>query len=214
MTRGAGAAAGMLVALLLAGCGSSATAGSASESTSTGLVAPGNTAIPKSLLAGERPIGRGPRFEPSLLGTPSGSCTAELGRRAQVHIELFGADRVVLLRAGIGTRRPRRFLDGRLTQAGCFGAIVTLDPTGTVYFRRGQPLTLEALFREWGHALTPAQMASFAGTVRVYIDGRRRPVSPDSVRLAAGAEIVVEVGPYVPPHASFPFPKPPPVTLR
>jgi hypothetical protein len=199
-----------VAAMVLSACGSSEPSTAASAS----FAGAANSPIPKSLLAGERPIGRGPRFQPALLGTPAGECSADLGPRAQAHVEMFGSNRVVLLSAGIGTRRPRRFLDGRLTLAGCFGAIVTLDPTGTVYFRRGERPTLATLFREWGHSLTHNQMASFTGRVRLYLDGHRSSQSPRSVRLAPNAEIVLEVGPYVPPHASFSFPQTPAATLR
>jgi hypothetical protein len=217
MTRVAGAAAATLTAVMLAACGSSGAsmpAHGTSSTTSGSFTGAGNAQIPKSLLAGERPIGRGERFQPALLGGPLGACTPALERRAQAHVELFGSNRVVLLSAGIGTRGPRRFLDGRLTHAKCFGAIVTLDPTGTVYFRPGERLTLAALFNEWGHTLTRTRMASFPGRVSVYIDGHRSSRSPVSIRLAPNAEIVLEVGPYVPPHARFSFPALPSVSLR
>jgi hypothetical protein len=215
VTRIAEATAATLVAVLLAACGSSGTSTPAhrrSSTTSGGFRGTANARIPKSLLAGERPIGRGPRFQPALRGGPAGACSAELERRAQAHLELFGSNRVVLLSAGIGTRGPRRFLDGRLTHARCFGAIVTLDPTGTVYFRPAERLTLATLFREWGHALTRTQMASFVGRVSVYIDGHRSSGSPGSVQLAPNAEIVLEVGPHVRPHARFSFPSLPSVS--
>jgi hypothetical protein len=191
--------------LLVAGCGSSTPA---KQRRAGG-------GIPASLLAGERPIGRGPRFQPALLGSVQGSCTTSLGRRNQVHVEVFGANRVVLFPAGIGTRPPRRLTDGRVVRAVCFGELVTLDPTGTLYLRPGSRLTLGDLFDAWGQSLTATRIASFSGRhVRVYVNGRRRLQAPRRVVLTSGAEIVLEIGSYVPPHNRFSFPPGPPPGLR
>jgi hypothetical protein len=193
--------------LMLAGCGAARTASPER----------GGSGIPASLLARERPIGGGPRFQPHNAGTITGRCRPTLGKRAQVHIELFGANRVVLLAAGIGTRSPRRFSDGRLVKAACFGGVVTLDPTGTVYFRTGtHRLTLGDLFDAWGQRLITTRIASFSGTepVRAYVNGRARGGNPRRIALTAGTEVVLEVGPHVPPHTHFPFPPKPAATLR
>ncbi len=189
--------------LLLAGCG----ARPAAQRRASG--------IPSSLLAAARPIGRGPRFQPPAGTGVTGPCRTPLGRRQQAHIELFGANRVVLLAAGIGTRPPRRIRDGRLTQARCFGAIVTLDPTGIVYFRPGARLTVGELFAAWDQRLGARRIASFTGgRVRVYVNGRRSASSPATVSLTQDAEIVLEVGPRVPPHSHFSFPAAPLSGLR
>jgi hypothetical protein len=42
--------------------------------------------------------------------------------------------------------------------------------------------------------------------VAVFVGGRRWRGLPASVPLARHSEIVLEVGPYVPPHASYTFP--------
>ena len=188
---------GILACALIAGCGGTP---AASVRQRTG-------AIPPSLLAGVRPIGRGPRFQPPLKGSATGACTTRLGAREQAHVELFGANRVVLLAAGIGTRAPRKLMDGRLQRAACFGALVTLDPTGTVYLRPGTHPTVGELFTAWGQPLTRRRIASFSGArVHVYVDGRLHRGSPRSVPLTSGAEIVLEVGPHVPPHRAYRFP--------
>lgn len=174
-----------------------------------------STRIPPSLLAGERPIGRGARFHPAVSGPVLGRCTRTLGRRSQAHIEIFGANRVVLLGIGIGTRPPRRQLGGRLTVAACFGNLVTLDPTGTVYFRPCSHVTLGDVFRSWGQSLSGSRVASFHhGQTTVFIDGVRRRGSPSTVPLRNGAEIVVENGPHVPPHVRFGFPPLPSPWMR
>jgi hypothetical protein len=170
--------------------------------------------IPASLLAGVRPIGRGPRFQPPISGTVPGRCQRKLGVRLAAHIEVFGANRVVLLAAGIGSAAPREFRDGRLTEAGCFGDLVTLDPTGVVFFRAHSGVTLGTVFRAWGQPLTPTQVASFrGGNTQTYVDGKLWHRAPSAVPLTSGAEIVVEIGPHVPPHRHFVFaPSPSPRT--
>jgi hypothetical protein len=89
---------------------------------------------------------------------------------------MFAANRVLLLPAGIGTSPPRTTMDGRVTAARCYGALVTLGPTGMVLVRPGASLTLGSLFSSWGQPLSRTRLASFtaaAGTgVSVFADGR------------------------------------------
>ena len=171
---------------------------------------PDTASIPRALLSEARPIGTGPRFTLSASGPIAGSCRPSLGPRDGVHVEVFAADRVLLLPAGIGARRPWRTLDGRVTNARCYGGLATLDPTGLVLVRPGSRLTLADLFRAWGEPLSRTRLASFtapAGTqVAVYVDGRPWPGEPAAVPLRRHAEIVLEVGPHVPPHSSYAFP--------
>lgn len=202
----------VFVALSLAGCGAGraepAKQRRAGVGNRVGITLGGQ--IPASLLAGARPIGRGPRFQPPISGAVPGRCERTLGRRVAAHIEVFGANQVVLLAAGIGTTGPREFRDGRLTEARCFGDIVTLDPTGIVYFRASAGLTLGTVFGAWGEPLTATRVASFTGgRTATYVDGRAWRGAPSAVRLTPGAEIVVEIGPHVPPHRRFVFPPPP-----
>jgi hypothetical protein len=125
-------------------------------------------------------------------------------------VEVFAANRVLLLPAGIGTKPPRDLLDGRVVRAACYGQLVTLDPTGVVLVRPGAQPTLGALFRSWGQPLSTTRLASFtapAGTrVTVFVDGRPWHGTPAAVPLTRRAEIVLEVGPHVPPHQSYTFP--------
>jgi hypothetical protein len=164
--------------------------------------APASPQIPRSLLSEARPIGTGPRFTLSASGPVTGSCARSLGPRFGVHVEVFAANRVLLLPAGIGARQPWR--------ERCYGALVTLDPTGLVLVRPGQRLTLAALFRSWGEPLSRTRLTSFTaqrGTqVAVFVDGRPWRAAPAAVPLTPHAEIVLEVGPHVPPHSSYAFP--------
>ena len=125
-------------------------------------------------------------------------------------MELFAADRVVLVAAGIGTRPPRRLSEGRISSASCYGEMVTLDPTGLVLVRRDRARCWLTCFVAWGQPLSTRRLASFSasagGSVSVFVDGRRWDGTPGSVPLRRHSEIVLEVGPYVPPHHAYMFP--------
>ncbi|HEY2260305.1 MAG TPA: hypothetical protein VGH45_11360 [Solirubrobacteraceae bacterium] len=187
----------------LVGCGSH-------HPTATARQIPPGTGIPPALVREARPIGRGPRFHPPATGRVPGRCRPGPGRRDGVHVELFAADRVVLVAAGIGARPPLAFSAGRITGARCYGDLVTLEPTGVVLVRRGVGLRLAALFAAWGQPLSRRRLAGFAaapGTqVAVFVNGLRWTGEPGAVPLARHEEIVLEVGPYVPPHSSYTFP--------
>jgi hypothetical protein len=188
-------------AAVVSACGSSASPSARPAATAS---------IPRALLSEARPIGTGPRFTRPASGPVAGPCQPSLGPRVGVHVEVFAANRVLLLPAGIGARRPWSKLNGAITGARCYGALVTLDPTGLVLVRPGARLTLADLFRSWGEPLSRTQLASFSaptGTqVAVFVDGRRWNAAPASVPLTRHAEIVLEVGPPVPPHSSYAFP--------
>lgn len=161
--------------------------------------------LPRALVREARPIGAGARFRPPARGAVPGPCRERLGARDAVHLELFARNRVVLVAAGIGVRARRA---GR---PACYGALVTLDPTGVVLVRRGRRATLADLFRAWGQPLTPTRLADFTaprGTrVELFVDGRRRPGAPGRLVLVRHAEIVLELAPHVPPHSSYSFPR-------
>ena len=169
-----------------------------------------SSALSPALLAQVRPIGRGPRFEPPSTGPVPGRCVRRLGPRSGVHVELFAANRVVIVPGSIGTRPPRRFASGRLSRARCYGDLVTIDPTGLVLVRPGLRLKLSDLFRAWGEPLSRTRLASFTaprGTrVVAFVEGRRWRGSPASVPLRRHSEIVLEIGPHVSPHGSYAFP--------
>ncbi len=175
-----------------------------------GRLPPSSPAIPRALLSQARPIGAGSRFHPLATGPVTGTCTPRLGARVGVHVEVFAANRVLLLPAGIGTKPPRNLLNGQVTKAQCYGRLVTLAPTGLVLVRPGAQPSLGTLFRSWGQPLSSTRLASFiapAGTyVKVFVDGLAWHGAPAAVPLTAHAEIVLEEGPYVPPHQSYTFP--------
>lgn len=151
------------------------------------------------------PVGPGPRYHPpARAGTVVPGCrSAALHGGARAHLELFANRRVVIVPAGIGLVRPRLRL-GRVVSAACHARLWTLDPSGVVRFERGA--TLRDLFAVWGQPLAPRRLASFRGSVSVYVNGARRSGDPRTLRLRDRDEIVLEVGGHVPPHPSFRFP--------
>ncbi len=187
----------MIAVGVLPGCGSSHHAAA-------------QDSLPADLVAQARPIGRGVSFHPPARGPVIGDCRARLGRRVGVHIELFAANRVVLVAAGIGTRPPWVLSAGRISTARCYGDLVTLEPTGVVQVRPGAGARLSDLFRSWGQPLSGTRLGPFSSErgqhVQVFVNGRRWRGSPQSVSLTRHSEIVLEVGPHVPPHRSYTFP--------
>ena len=188
------------------GCGSQA----AHRTHRTGSGGSAATGIPPALQREARPIGRGPGFHPPVSGPIVGRCRSRLGPRDGVHVELFAANRVVLLAAGIGTRPPLRFAAGRIARAACYGDLVTLEPTGVVLVRAGARMRLADLFRSWGEPLSSHRLASFRPAsgkrVLAYVGGRPWRQPPGRIPLRRHAEVVVEVGPPVAPHSRYTFP--------
>jgi hypothetical protein len=138
------------------------------------------------------PIGPGPAYRPAPVHAHTGACSPR-GSFA-VHVELFAGQRVVLVPAGIGA---------------CVDPVHTRVATGVVSVSAGRPHTLGDLFRVWGRPLGAHRLVSFTSRtpVRVYVNGRRATGPVAAVPLTRGAEIVVELGGYVPPHRFFLFPK-------
>ncbi|HEY3766950.1 MAG TPA: hypothetical protein VGL44_17430 [Gaiellales bacterium] len=159
------------------------------------------------------PIGRGPRFElPTGARADRGApirglrCSAASGAWADAHVEVFAAGRVVIVPPGVGIARPR-IQTGAVVRGGrCWYAVRTTDPTGVVRYRPGAGLDLADVFAVWGQPLGRHRLCGFrSAAVRVYVDGRRVHRVPGTVPLRRHAEIVVEIGRFVPPHHSYLF---------
>jgi hypothetical protein len=108
----------------------------------------------------------------------------------------------VIFPAGIGTRAPRRLSGGRIEHARCYGPLVTIDPTGLVLLRPSVRATVGDLFAEWGRPLR----VGFSGRLRAFVDGHEVAGDPAAIPLRRHAEIVLEVGGFVPPHHAYTFP--------
>jgi hypothetical protein len=85
----------------------------------------------------------------------------------------------------------------------------TREPTGVIELARSTQLRLGDFFAVWQKPLESRRLVSFrtdsSHLVRAYVDGRPYPGSPASIRLRRHAEIVLEIGRYVPPHVSYRF---------
>jgi len=186
-----GRAVSLLACLAVAGCGGTA---------------PQRKSDP--LPPGTRPIGPGPRFhQPIAAGVKVAGCRpGPLGPRFGVHLELFGEGLVALFPAGLGTEPPRKVFSGRVVRARCHGPLVTIDPTGLVLLRPGIKASVGDVFALWGRPLGPHRAAAFRGAVRAYVNGHRQPGPPQDIPLRRHDSIVLEVGPYVPPHRRYHFP--------
>jgi hypothetical protein len=170
--------------VVLAGCGSSA------------VTATNPTYIPLT-------VGSGRAYRPP--PAAHGACRPDVGARRGVHVELFAHRHVVLVPAGIGVRGPR-FAGAYVRGGRCFGALVTLEPTGVVEVGGGRH-TVGDLFAAWGQPVSSTRLAGFSGgRVVAWVDGRPVGGDPATIGLRRHAEIVLEIDGYVPPHRSYDFP--------
>jgi hypothetical protein len=157
-------------------------------------------------------VGPGAAYRPPALARPAApglglGCRPTLGPRRGLHLELFAHRQVILVAPGIGVAGARR--DGaRIAGGGCFGPLVTLDPTGVVELGpAGRRLRLGDLFAVWGQPVSRTRLAGFGGArVRAWVDGRAVGGDPAAITLRAHQEIVLEIAGYVPPHVSYGFP--------
>jgi hypothetical protein len=120
-------------------------------------------------------------------------CAAAGSPVQRVHVELFANGFAIVMPARIGVRN-----------AHCRAHTWTTTPTGVVRFDRAAKLG--DLFSVWGMALGWRRLLSFHAGVSVFRNGRRVRGDPRSVPLRDGDELVLETGPYIPPHRSFVFP--------
>lgn len=197
----------VLLALLCPGCSTGARS-SSSQAPSSALPDP----------ASARSVGRGPRYRPSPTGHLEAHAKPVGGMRclppgrvvSAAHIEIFADDHVVVVPSGIGFAPPLRRHGAYVSGGRCAYRMQTLAPTGLVLMQAGPTVTIGRLFDLWGQPFTRRRVAGFVapgGTeVSVFIDGARWRGDPSSAPIAPGAQIAMEVGPYVTPHARYTFP--------
>ena len=146
------------------------------------------------------PIGFGARYQLAP-GPPNASARLACSRAnttkqaEQAHVELFANKLVLLLPKGIGAGD------------GCTYAVRTSEPTGVVDFAPAAKPTLGDLFDVWGQPLSMRGFAGFHGAVSAWVGGQRWRGDVRAIPLRRHAEIVVEVGGYIPPHTFFLFPR-------
>ena len=157
------------------------------------------------------PIGVGPRYHPAAETVPVSGlrCSSAEVPRFGVHLELFADRRVVIVPAGIGIAPPLRRQGAYVLGGRCSYPLRTREPTGVVEIVRGASLTLGELFEVWGQPLSKNRLVGFSSRspILAFVDGRRFAGDPWTIPLRPHAEIVLELGGYVPPHSAFLFRK-------
>jgi hypothetical protein len=137
-------------------------------------------------------------------------CTREQRSRVGVHLELFANRRVVIVPPGVGIAPPRTHRGAYITAGRCEYPAITIEPTGVVQVARGGRITLGDLFAIWGQPLSSSRLAGFTAprgaVVSAFVGGRRWAGDAAAIPLARHAQIVLEVGGYVPPHRRYRFP--------
>jgi len=127
-----------------------------------------------------------------------------------VHLELFARGHVVAIPAGVGVAPPERRRGAYVVAGHCSYPLRTLEPTGVIEVRARALFKLGDFFAIWRQPLSRHQLAGFRVSprtpVRAYVGGRRWRRDIRLIPLARHAQIVLEAGPYVPPHPSYGFP--------
>jgi hypothetical protein len=160
------------------------------------------------------PIGPGPEYRPPagwpLEGVHYGPLAAlgglpgDVGSGARIHLELFANRLVVVVPGGIGVSAGRTTLYGFITDAPWHALAWTTEAGGVVHVSR-PGMRLGDVFAIWGQPLGADRMLTWAGPVRAFVDGESFRGDPAAITLSDGKQIVLEIGGYVPPHASFMF---------
>lgn len=138
-------------------------------------------------------------------------CTSARRRWTAFHLEVFARGLVVLVPAGIGIAPPRASDGVYVTSGRCSYALRTREPTGVVELEAGTRRTLGDFFAVWGAPLTATRLAGFRAVagerVRAYVAGRQWRGDIRAIPLTVHAQVVLQLGPYIPPHPSYHFPK-------
>jgi hypothetical protein len=185
--------AAVALAVVLAGCGGDTAAPLPRSAPGVGPDARWRPPSLSRAVAAARPVG-GLR------------CSRAARRRFGVHLELFAARRVVIVAPGIGIAPPRAAAGAYVRGGRCSYPVRTREPTGVLEVEAGRRLRLGDLFALWGQPLGTRRLAGFRGPVQAFVGGRRRHGDPRSIPLTPHAQIVLEVGGSVPPHARYGFP--------
>jgi hypothetical protein len=128
-------------------------------------------------------------------GAPVGELRGGVpGKTFRIHLEVFVDRKVVIVPAGIG-----------VSDKGCRYPVSTDRPDGVI--RAAPGLRLADVFRVWGMQLGPERIGWFGadGLVRAYVGGKLVHGPVGAIRLTPHAQIVLELGGYVPPHPHFLF---------
>ena len=122
------------------------------------------------------------------------ACGRGSAARDEAHVELFARGLVLLVPQGIGVG------------PGCSYPVRTTQPTGVVEFVAAAHPTVGSLFAVWGQPLGPRALAGFRGRVSAWVGGKRWHGAVASIPRTEHAELVLELGSYIPPHTFVLFP--------
>jgi hypothetical protein len=154
-------------------------------------------------------IGPGPEYQPParwpLAGAASfGGIHGDVGSGARIHLELFADRLVVVVPGGIGVSGGRTTLYGFITDALWHAPAWTTEAGGVIHLAK-PGMRLGDVFAVWGQPLARDRLLTFTGRVRTFVNGAEVSGDPAAVELRDRDQVVVEIGGYVPPHASFTF---------
>jgi hypothetical protein len=139
------------------------------------------------------------------------SCQAHPAVVSAAHVEVFAGNHVVVVPAGIGVAPPLRREGAYVLGGRCVYPLHTVEPTGLVLLGPRSTHTLGEFFDVWGQPLGDKVVASFRAPrgdhVAVYIGGIGWRGDPSAAPLTPHAQVTIEVGPRVPPHAHYVFPQ-------
>jgi hypothetical protein len=147
------------------------------------------------------PVGPAPHYTPPArtaavhAGAPVGALRCGAGGETfRVHLEVFVDRKVVIVPAGIG-----------VSDTGCRYPVSTDGPDGIVRVAPG--LRLGDVFSVWGLQLEPNRIGWFSSKtpLRAYVGGKLVHGPVRQIPLTPHAQIVLELGGYVPPHPHFLF---------
>jgi hypothetical protein len=156
--------------------------------------------VPIGPTAEYRPAARWPLAGAATFGGLRGGVQSPV----RAHLELFANRHVVVVPGGIGVSGGRTTRYGFVTNALWHAPAWTLEAGGVLHLER-DGMTLGDVFAVWGHPLGRDRMLGFSGRVHAYVNGTERVGDPATIALHDGDQIVLELGGYVPPHASFTF---------
>ena len=164
-------------------------------------------------------VGRDPAYHPvssssaATVGAPIGRlrCTRDRREWFGAHVEVFANAQVVIVPAGIGVASPFVREGAYVRNGRCSYPVRTFEPTGVLQVDSRTRLTLGDLFAVWGQPLSRSRLVGFRTCgrerVRAYVDGRPWRGDLRAIPLRRRAQIVLEIGDYVPPHRTYRFPR-------
>jgi hypothetical protein len=148
-------------------------------------------------------------------GAPTGAtvdgiaCQAseQVAYHIHAHLTIYASGARQVVPAGIGIPGPQQVVSGFVEGGKCLYWLHTHDTTGVIHIESPaqRVYTLGQFFDVWGQPLSSTQVGHLTGHVTAFLNGRRFPGDPRSIKLTPHAVIQLDVGKVVPPRG-FTFP--------